>query len=74
MSKEDLLAQDRTSLQDLYLVMVQTIEVLEPYAARYSEIAKHLAEARSICNDLQIKLQNLGQDIGDPAARQKINS
>jgi len=57
MSTEDVSAQERASLQDLYVVMVQIVEVLEPYATRYPAVDKHLADARAICNDLKIKLE-----------------
>ena len=48
--------QGRGSLQDLYVVMLQTIEVLQPFAADYPEIDKLVADARTICNQLKIRL------------------
>jgi hypothetical protein len=65
MSKEDIRPQDQASLQNLYLVLLQTIEVLEPYASAYPAIDKHLAEARAICNDLKIELGAGNLEVSD---------
>ena len=48
----------RESLADLYVVMLQSVEVLQPYADR-PDIEKHLADAGAICKSLKRQLDDM---------------